>query len=71
MENRNTRAAERPGKSGKRSLLILGVLTGLVIVLVANAHLVYVAMTSDPECVVTNTDIEMAGKFYRPVKSGC
>lgn len=71
MENRNTRAVERSGKYSKRSLLICGVLAALAIVLAANAHLVYVAMTSDPECIVTNTDIEMAGKIYRPVKSGC
>ena len=71
MESRNTQAVERPGRSGKRSLVILGVLVGLAIILAANAHLVYVAMTSDPECIVTNSDVELAGKIYRPVKSGC
>ncbi|WP_334129302.1 hypothetical protein [Sneathiella sp.] len=58
-------------KVGRRALIIGGILIGLAIVLGANAHLVYVATTSDPACVLAKSDVETTDKIYRPVKSGC
>lgn len=58
-------------KPGKRTLAICVVLVGLAFILAANAHLVYVALISDPDCIVANSDIEPTDKIYRPVKSGC
>ena len=47
------------------------VLMGVAVVVLGNAHLVYVSFASDPDCVVTNFDFEKADRNYRPVKSGC
>lgn len=62
---------EMRSRSGKRTVVIWSVLAGLTAILAANAHLVYVAMKSDPECVLDNSDVETTDKIYRPVKSGC
>lgn len=45
----------------------------VLMVLAANAHLVYVAMTSQPDCVphVRQADAGQAGGSYRAAKSSC
>ena len=46
------------------------VLAGLLLVAVANAHLVYVAVTSQPDCVPHLKEAVAAGS-YRAAKSAC
>ena len=36
-----------------RLVVVLAVIAGLALILLANAHLVYVAVTSQPECVAS------------------
>ena len=43
---------------------------GLLLVAVANAHLVYVAVTSQPDCVPHLKEAGAAGN-YRAAKSAC
>ncbi len=71
MGGRTIKVAGMNGKSGKRTLVIWCVLAGLAIIGAANAHLVYVAVTSDPDCLLSKSDAAAADKKYRPVKSGC
>ena len=71
MIERMTQVVEMKTKPGKRTLVIWGILAGLAVFLAANAHLVYVAMMSDPDCVITKSGIGTSDKVYRPVKSGC
>ena len=44
--------------------------TGLLLVAAANAHLVYVAVTSQPDCVPHLKEAGAAGN-YRAAKSAC
>ena len=55
-----------------RRVVILAVAGGLLIVAAANAHLLYVAVTSQPDCVdhVRSGDATPAGS-YRAAKSAC
>jgi hypothetical protein len=45
-------------------------LLGLVLVAIANAHLVYVAVTSQPECVDHRKSVGGDGR-YRAAKPAC
>jgi len=38
-------------QGGKKAVVWLAVAAGLLLLLIANSHLVYVAVTSQPECV--------------------
>ncbi|SFC89995.1 hypothetical protein [Devosia psychrophila] len=51
-------------------LLTLIVVVGVVVLLVANAHLLYVAFSSQPACV-THIDGEGQPGTYRAAKSAC
>ena len=51
-------------------LLVLIVVVGAGVLLVANAHLVYVAFSSQPDCV-THLDGEGQPGTYRAAKSAC
>lgn len=53
-----------------RLLLGLAVLAGLLVLAGANAHLVYVAATSQPDCV-THVKQPGADGLYRAAKSSC
>ena len=55
-----------------RRVVILAVAGGLLIVAAANAHLLYVAVTSQPDCVAHARpgDAAPAGS-YRAAKSAC
>jgi hypothetical protein len=64
-----------PATSRRRTsrVAIVLVVAGLVVLLLAaNAHLVYVAVTSQPDCVthLRQGDIAQAGSF-RAAKSAC
>ncbi|MCP8937435.1 hypothetical protein NK718_02815 [Alsobacter sp. SYSU M60028] len=55
-----------------RRLVALAVTAGVLIVLAANAHLVYVAVTSQPDCVAHTIDMAAPGSpALRAAESGC
>lgn len=64
-------AAALPMKS--RALLWLAIGAGLALLVAANAHLVYVAMTSQPECVahLRTGDNPNAAAQFSAAKSSC
>ncbi len=51
-------------------LLIIAAVVIVSVLLVANAHLVYVAFTSQPDCVTHLKGVGTDGA-YRAAKSGC
>lgn len=53
-----------------RLLIGLAVLAGVLVLAGANAHLVYVAATSQPDCV-THAKLPSADGPYRAAKSSC
>lgn len=64
-------ATQQPMKS--RTLLWLAIGAGLALLFAANAHLVYVAMTSQPDCVahLRSNDNPNAAAQFRAAKSSC
>jgi hypothetical protein len=72
MIGQNRRLADIGPLFTKRGWLVRLIATTIVLLLmIANAHLVYVAVTSQPDCVVHfNTDAEASGSF-RAAKSDC
>lgn len=60
-----THAAPAPRRC-TRLVIALAVTTGLALILFANAHLVYVAVISQPECVAT-----MDSGGPKPAKVSC
>jgi hypothetical protein len=61
-------------KTATRRRLSVGWITGLSIVavlLLANAHLVYVALTSQPACVAHLKAPDGKPDHFRAAKSGC
>lgn len=57
--------------SRARWLAILIVALGLLILVGANAHLLYVAMTSQPDCVSHSRTAGAAPGDYRAARSSC
>jgi hypothetical protein len=70
-ETMKSAATISPMKS--RTLLWLSIGAGIALLLAANAHLVYVAMTSQPDCVahLRAGDNPNAGGQFRAAKSSC
>ena len=62
----------RPGGRG-RAVVIALVAGGLAVVLGANAHLLYSALTSQPGCVphIKAAGAGPPGSAYRPAQSSC
>lgn len=54
----------------RRGLVWLAVGAGIVLLLAANAHLVFVAFVSQPDCVV-HSKAPGADGTYRAAKSAC
>jgi hypothetical protein len=65
-----TATAVLPRRRGGIRLVWLAVVAGLALLLAANAHLVFVAFTSQPDCV---EHIKAPGTdgTYRAAKSAC
>jgi hypothetical protein len=65
---------EAPGRQ-RRPLLLVGVLVtvGLLVVILANAHLVYVAVTSQPDCVahIQASETPAPKGSFSAAKSAC
>lgn len=69
-----TQAADSAPRKPARRWLLLGWLIGLGTVAVlglANAHLVYVAFTSQPDCVAHLKAPDGTPDHFRAAKSGC
>ncbi len=64
MKNRLT------GRRGRLSLVWVLVPAGLVLVAAANAHLVYVAVASQPSCV-EHSKVAGGNGVYRAATSAC
>lgn len=61
---------KRPGR--KRSVLALALAALVVAVFIgANAHLVYVAFTSQPDCVPHAKEVGVEGAPLRAARSAC
>jgi hypothetical protein len=56
---------------GRKAALWLLVATGVLIFAGANAHLIYVAATSQPDCVAHARPGDTAGQQYSAAKSSC
>jgi predicted dinucleotide-binding enzyme len=67
------RAAAKVEPMKSRTLLWLSIGAGLALLFAANAHLVYVAMTSQPDCVahLRSGDNPNAAAQFRAAKSSC
>ena len=65
-------AGPRPRRRVSRKALIgLLVAAGVLLFALANLHLVYVAVTSQPECVVPRADSGQATVQFQPAKPAC
>jgi hypothetical protein len=62
----------RPAGDSRRSAWLVWVLVPAILLLVvgANAHLVYVAVQSQPDCV-EHSRAAADGSVYRPAKPAC
>jgi hypothetical protein len=54
-----------------RSLILAGVGIGVLVLLLANAHLVYVAVTSQPDCVPHPTTASETAGSFKAAKPAC
>lgn len=60
-------------KARGRQVVIIGlaVVAGLLLVVIANSHLVYMAVTSEPDCVPHLKAPDAASGSFRAAKSAC
>ncbi|WP_291308860.1 MULTISPECIES: hypothetical protein [unclassified Devosia] len=63
-------ASARPERTRRRLWIALAVATGIIGVLGANAHMVYVAFVSQPDCVEHGKSLGRDGT-YRAAKPAC
>ena len=49
----------------------IGVATGLILLFLANGHLVYVALNSQPDCVTHTKENSSKNSSFRAAKSSC
>lgn len=63
-------ASARHGRTGHRLWIVLAVAAGIIGLFAANAHLVYVAFASQPDCVEHGKSPGHDGT-YRAAKSAC
>lgn len=61
---------KKPFGGDKRSLVLLALALGVILFIVANVHLVHVAVTSQPDCVPHLKSTEGDGTF-RAARSAC
>jgi len=67
----NVEAGMKPAKPKVMLWLLVG--AGLLLVLLANSHLVYVALVSQPDCVphVRQGELGSEGRTFSAAKSAC
>jgi hypothetical protein len=66
----STGAPTRLGRRGRRTLVGLG-LAIVAVMAVANTHLVYVSLATQPECVPHLKTPDESGAAFRAAKSAC
>ena len=54
----------------KRALVLLALAVGIILLIIANVHLVHVAVTSQPDCVPHLKSTDGEGD-YRAARSAC
>lgn len=64
-------AVEGRRKKRTRLLVLFSVAAGVALFLGANAHLLHVAFTSQPDCVPHSKASEESDGSYRAAKSAC
>ena len=65
-------AAHRPATRRRWRLAAAGIAAAAVLLLIgANAHLVYVALASQPDCVAHAKTPDGKGTSYRAARSSC
>ena len=64
--------SSQTGLQRRRRLLLWGMITaGIMLFFAANMHLVYVAVTSQPECVPHAKEVGVDGAPLRAARSAC
>jgi hypothetical protein len=63
-------SAERPRPIRWRLLVATGVVAGMALLVAANAHLVHVALVSQPDCV-PHAKLPGEGGSFRAARSAC
>ncbi|MHA6645008.1 hypothetical protein [Mesorhizobium sp. A623] len=63
--------SQRPPRLGRKAAVLALVALGIAVLLGANAHLVYVAFTSQPDCVPHAKEIGVEGAPLRAARSAC
>lgn len=58
-------------KARMKTGLIIGIAVAVAVLLLANAHLVYVAVTSQPDCVPHLKSSGEASGTFRAARSSC
>lgn len=59
------------GKLALRLAVVAAVIAGVAVLIGANAHLVYVAFTSQPDCVTHLKSATESGDGFRAARSSC
>jgi hypothetical protein len=63
--------AKQRSRLGSKAAVLAMVALGVAVLLGANAHLVYVAFTSQPDCVPHAKEIGVEGAPLRAARSAC
>jgi hypothetical protein len=58
-------------RSGRKTIVFALVALGIAVFVGANAHLVYVAFTSQPDCVPHSKEVGVEGAPLRAARSAC
>ncbi|WP_244480804.1 hypothetical protein [Mesorhizobium sp. Root157] len=61
----------RAGRSGRKLALWGLIAAGVLLLVAANVHLVYVAVTSQPDCVPHAREVGVDGAPLRAARSAC
>jgi len=64
-------AATATKRSGRKTVVLAMVALGVALFVGANAHLVYVAFTSQPDCVPHAKEVGVEGAPLRAARSAC
>lgn len=68
MSSATAMETKRPGR---KAVVLAMVVLGVALFLGANAHLVYVAFTSQPDCVPHAQEVGVEGAPLRAARSSC
>lgn len=71
MTARAETMAKRSPRFGRKAVVLAMVALGMALLIGANAHLVYVAFTSQPDCVPHAKEVGVEGAPLRAARSAC